>query len=66
MAHALAIDSPLVSADVIEVQEFPALGSQYAARSVPLTVINEYVRLPGPVAEPDLVDKILELGVRSG
>ncbi|MFQ6030344.1 MAG: thioredoxin family protein [Dehalococcoidia bacterium] len=66
LAHALAIESPQVSADVIEVQEFPALSQQYAARSVPLTIINEYVRLPGPVAEPDLVDKILEIGVRSG
>ena len=47
LAHAMALDSAQISADVVEVQEFPSLASFYGVRSVPLTVINEQIRLLG-------------------
>lgn len=64
LAHALALENPLISADVVEVQEFPSLASTYGVRSVPLTVINERIRVLGAVPEADLLQKVLEAGVR--
>lgn len=65
LAHALALESPLIRADVVEIQEFPALGRTYQVRSVPLTVINEDVRFTGAISEPDFVDRVLQAGVES-
>ena len=64
LAHALAIENPLVAADVVEIQEFPMLARNYGVRSVPVTVINEHIRLSGPLSEPQLLEKVLEAGVR--
>ena len=62
LAHALAIESRHVTADVIEAEEFPGLTRQYGVRSVPLTVINEYVQVPGVVPEPELVARVVQCG----
>lgn len=64
LAHAFALDSPHITADVVEIQEFPALAQSYGVRSVPLTIINEYTRLTGAVTEEQLTEKVLEAGVR--
>jgi len=63
LAHAFALDCPNITADAIEIHEFPALAQSYGVRSVPLTVINEYTRLAGPVSERHLLQKVLEVGV---
>ena len=65
MAHALALANEYITADVIELQEFPALGRKYGVRSVPLTVINDFTQALGVVLEPELVDKVVEAGVRT-
>ncbi len=64
LAHAMALEHPLISADVVEVQEFPSLASTYGVRSVPLTVINESIRLLGAAPEAGLLQKVLQAGVR--
>ena len=64
LAHALAIENPLITADVVEIQEFPMLARNYGVRSVPVTVINEHIRLSGTLSEPQLLEKVLEAGVR--
>ena len=64
-AHAMALENPHIQADVIEVQEFQRLGQTYGVRSVPLTVINEHNRLTGAVSEGDLLERVLEAGVRT-
>ena len=61
----MALENPLVSADVVEVQEFPNLGQTYGVRSVPLTVINENIRFAGAVSESELLEKVLQAGVRA-
>jgi predicted DsbA family dithiol-disulfide isomerase len=63
LAHALALENQHVTADVVEVQEFPTLAQRYSVRSVPLTVINEYTRLAGAVRESEFVEKVLQAGV---
>lgn len=63
LAHAFALDCPHITADVIEIQEFPRLAQTYDVRSVPLTVINESIRFTGAVPEGGLLEKVLEAGV---
>ena len=65
LAHAVALESPRVTSDVIEIQEFPALGQTYGVRSVPLTVINEHMRFTGAVTETQFMEKVMEAGVRN-
>jgi predicted DsbA family dithiol-disulfide isomerase len=58
----MALENLLISADVVEVQEFPSLASMYRVRSVPLTVINESIQLLGAVPEAELLQKVLQAG----
>ena len=62
LAHAFALDCPLITADVIEIQEFPALAKTYSVRSVPLTVINEYTKFNGAVPEGQLLENVMQAG----
>ena len=65
LAHAMALESPNISADVVEIQEFPALAQNYGIRSVPFTVINEHTRFGGAFTESQLLEKVLQAGVRA-
>lgn len=58
LAHRLACYSDRVGADMVEVSEFPHLGTKYEVQGVPLTVINETVSQVGAAPEPMLVEKI--------
>ena len=64
LAHALALENQNITADVVEIEEFPALVRQYGVRSVPLTVINELTQIAGVVTESEFVEKIIQCGVR--
>ena len=63
LAHAIALECRHVTADVVEVQEFPSLAQNYAVRSVPLTVINEYTKVSGAISEPQMLERVLAAGV---
>ena len=63
LAHALALESPLVKSDVIEIQEFPVLGQRLGIQSVPITIINDTIRLTSAVSEPELMEKVLQVGM---
>ena len=64
LSHAMALENPRITADVVEIQEFPSLAQSYGVRSVPLTVINEHIRFSGAATEPQLLEKGLQAGVR--
>ena len=64
LAHALAIENEKITADVIEIEEFPALARKYGIRSVPMTIVNEITKITGLTSEQEFVDKILQCGVR--
>ena len=64
LAHALALENVNITADVVEIEEFPALAQQYSVRSVPFTVVNELTQIPGLVTESEFVEKIIQCGVR--
>ncbi len=60
LAHKMAIASPMVQADMIEVQEFPHLATKYQVMGVPRTVINELTHIEGAAAEPVVLEKLQE------
>ena len=64
LAHVLALENHNITADVVEIEEFPALARQYGVRSVPLTVVNELTQIAGSVTESEFVEKIIQCGVR--
>ena len=60
LAHKFAIESDLITADMVEAIEFPHLSNKYHVHGVPRTVINETVHQEGAVPEPMLLAKLLE------
>ena len=60
MAHKFAIESNLITADVIDANEFPQIGIKYNVLGVPKTVINERVEFVGIVSENVLLDRVFE------
>lgn len=60
LAHQMAMENPLVSADMVESIEFPQLSSKYNVMGVPRTVVNEEVYLEGAAPASMLVEKIKE------
>ena len=73
LAHAIAIENSLITADVVEVEEFPSLAQMYSVRGVPKTVIGTATKLTGilppiqfvgAVPEAEFVEKVLEAGVK--
>lgn len=61
MAHKLAIASDRIRADMVEAIEFPHLANKYQVYGVPLTVINETIRVEGAVPEGRLVQEVLRV-----
>ena len=60
LAYQLALASPYISADGVEVSEFPDLGDRYAVMGVPKTVIDELVHVEGAVPEGMLLERLRE------
>lgn len=55
LAHQMAIESPLVRADVVEATEFPELAERYEVMGVPRTVVNEHYYIEGALPEAQFV-----------
>lgn len=60
LAHQMAFYSKYVTAEMIEVSEFPHLAVKYNVQGVPRTTINEKWFQEGAAPEQMLVDKIKE------
>ncbi len=59
LAHQMAIESDWITADAVEVSEFPHLGQKYIVMGVPKTVINEEVSVEGAMPEGPFVQQVL-------
>ena len=59
LAHQAAVENSHVTADVVEISEFPDLAAQYHVRGVPKIVMNDTVELVGAQPEVAFVDSIL-------
>jgi predicted DsbA family dithiol-disulfide isomerase len=58
VAYQMAMESPHIRADVVEITEFPHLAQRYQVRGVPKTVINEKAQFEGAVPEAAFLDRI--------
>lgn len=60
MAHQLAMESDLITADMVEAIEFPHLSNKYHVQGVPRTVINDDFHMEGAAPEPVLLGRLQE------
>jgi predicted DsbA family dithiol-disulfide isomerase len=56
----MAVESSQVSADVIEVSEFPDVAQWYRVYGVPKIVVNETTSIEGALPEAQFLSKVLE------
>lgn len=56
----MAMESELVTADMVEASEFGELAARYQVYGVPLTVVNDSGRIEGGMPEPMFVPQILQ------
>ncbi len=54
------MENELITADAVEISEFPHLAQKYQVMGVPKTVINEKVSMEGSGPESMLMSKIRE------
>lgn len=59
LAHRLALASGMIRADMIEAMEFPHLVNRYQVGAVPLTVVNEVLRIEGALPEEMYVERLM-------
>jgi predicted DsbA family dithiol-disulfide isomerase len=62
----MAVESPMVTADVVEVSEFPHLAQRYQIYAVPKTVVNDAVEFEGARPESEFVRAIESVVAGSG
>lgn len=55
----MAVESPRVTADVIEASEFPSLSERFAVQAVPKTVVNDRAEILGARPEAAFLAEIL-------
>ena len=61
----MSLENKLITADVVEAQEFPNLARQYNVNAVPKTVINSTMQFTGNLPEEQLLEKIMQMGYRA-
>lgn len=59
MAHQIALENDLITADMIESAEFPLLADSYSVISVPKVIINGKKEFVGAVPESQFLQQIL-------
>jgi predicted DsbA family dithiol-disulfide isomerase len=63
LAHKLAIHHPLITADCVEVSEFPDMIQRYNVSGVPKTVVNETIEFTGAQSAETLLDAVRQAGM---
>jgi len=58
LAHQFAMENENITADMIEISEFPQLGVEYNVAGVPKTVINETIEVLGLQPEEELARQV--------
>jgi glutaredoxin-like protein len=61
MSHRIAVESDLVTAEMIESSEFPILVQKHNVMSVPRIIINDKVDFEGALSEKDFIDKLMKV-----
>jgi glutaredoxin-like protein len=61
MAHRLAMESDLITAEMVESSEFPILVQKHNVMSVPRVIINDKVDFEGALPEKEFVENLLKV-----
>lgn len=64
LAHQVAVEHPYVTADVVEVTEFPDLAARYRIQGVPTVVLNDAAELLGLQTEPAFIEAVVDASSR--
>ena len=56
----MALESPHVKADVVEVNEFPFLIQRYSVRGVPKIIFNDKIQVEGAIPEADFIQQVMK------
>jgi hypothetical protein len=59
LAHQFAMESDLVTADMVEASEFPQLAMRHAVMGVPKSIVNDRSAADGMLPEGAFLDVIL-------
>ncbi len=59
IAHQMALENDLITADMVEAIEFPHLANKYNVMAVPKVVINEKVMFEGALPEAHFLEHVL-------
>jgi glutaredoxin-like protein len=59
LAHEMALESPLITSDMVNAAEFPHLTHKYNIFVVPKTIINETIQFAGAVSESEFLKHVL-------
>ena len=60
----LAIESPWITTDIVNVAVFPYLAIRYGVDNIPTTVVNRHKACVGVLAEEEFVREIMTCGLR--
>jgi glutaredoxin-like protein len=61
MAHKLAIESDLITGDMVESAEFHHLAHKYDVMAVPKVIINEDIQFEGVLPEKEFVENVMKV-----
>ena len=56
---AMARENPDIVADAVQIRDFPALARSLGVNSIPLTLVNDYYRVPGAVTEERMLEQVM-------
>ena len=59
LAQQLAVESDLITADLVEITEFPDLARRYQVRAVPRTIVNGATGIEGALPESEFVKAVV-------
>jgi Thioredoxin domain len=61
----MAMESEMITADMVDASEYAELSDRYQVYSVPLTVANDKVRIEGGMPEQMFIPRILQgIGIK--
>jgi predicted DsbA family dithiol-disulfide isomerase len=59
------MESDLITADLVEVTEYPHLAQRYQVRAVPRTVVNDTASIEGALPESEFVRAVVAAARKS-
>ena len=61
-AFAMTRENPNIIAEAVQIRDFPSLARSLGVSSVPLALVNDHYRVPGPVTEERMLEQALLAG----